>query len=142
MYFLSFLFSCHVADTEKRSGAEVYQTFCIHCHQANGQGVPTRYPPLNGSQWLKGTIPIKIVLHGLKGPIEVNGETYNNVMAPWGNVLTDQEIANVIMYIRTSWNNSATYNKEPAITSDDVKNIREKFKGASNWTIEKAQSTQ
>ena len=144
MSFLSFFLSCNVADTfglgeKKRSGAEVYQTFCIHCHQANGQGVATRYPPLNQSQWLKGDIPIKIILHGLKGPIEVAGETYNNVMAPWENVLTDQEIASVIMYIRTSWDNDNLYRDEAPIDSDDVQKVREQYKGSSNWTIEKAQ---
>ena len=140
--FLFFLFSCDISFSSKpsgkqRSGSEVYQTFCTHCHQENGRGVATLYPPLDESPWLKGDIPIKIILHGLKGPVEVAGFEYNNVMAPWEGVLSDKEIAGVIMFIRSSWNNTTLYDDEPPITESDVKEIRTKFKGSSNWTIEK-----
>ena len=137
------LFACESiglfgGEGKERSGEQVYQTFCIHCHQANGQGVATRYPPLANSQWLKGDIPIKIILHGLKGPVEVSGETYNNVMAPWENVLTDHEIAGVINFIRGSWGNESLYATDVPITKERVKMIRAKYRGASNWTIEEA----
>ena len=147
MLFISTLLSCDVVDTlfvqeKERSGQEVYQTFCVHCHQANGQGVATRYPPLDQSQWLKGDVPIKIILHGLKGPIEVAGESYNNVMAPWGMVLTDSEIASVVNHIRSSWGNRSLYSGEPTLTKDDVRIIREKFEGSSNWTVEELRTAQ
>ena len=62
---------------------------CIACHQANGLGVPSVYPPLAGSEWVIGNEEriFSIVLHGLNGPIEVKGLTYANVMAPLGEVL-------------------------------------------------------
>ena len=55
---------------------------CTTCHQANGQGIPGTYPPLAGSHIATGTPerPIAIVLHGLSGPITVEGKTYNNLM--------------------------------------------------------------
>ena len=48
------------------------------------------------------------MLHGLNGPIEVNGSTYANVMAPLGEVLKDEQIANVISYVRADWGNAAS----------------------------------
>tara|TARA_B100000683_G_C12129576_1_gene407032 strand:- start:21 stop:464 length:444 start_codon:yes stop_codon:yes gene_type:complete len=147
MFFIFTLLSCNLVETfgvaeKERSGKEVYQTFCVHCHQANGQGVATRYPPLDQSQWLKGDLPVKIILHGLKGPIEVAGQNYNNVMAPWGRVLTDHEIAGVVNYLRSSWGNDSLYASEPPLKKSDVKKIREQFIGASNWTAEQLKNSQ
>lgn len=119
---------------KERTGVEVYQTFCVHCHQSNGKGVFTRYPPLDQSKWLSGDMPIKIVLHGLKGPVEVKGETYNNVMAPWGEVLTDLEIARVITYVRSSWSNVEQYKHEAPCTKEDVQRIRKDYPRTTGWT--------
>jgi mono/diheme cytochrome c family protein len=90
-------------------GKRVYDTTCITCHQANGLGVPGQYPPLAGSEWATGSEErvIRIVLHGLNGPITVEGKEYNNVMAPLGS-LKDEQIANVISYVRASWGNTAS----------------------------------
>ena len=51
---------------------------------------------------------IDIVLNGQTGPIEVNGTTYNGVMAPWRDVLADGEIADLLTYVRSSWGNAQT----------------------------------
>ena len=90
-------------------GKRVFDTTCIACHQANGQGVPGQYPPLAGSEWAQGPEErvIRIVLHGLNGPIKVEGKDFNNVMAPLGS-LKDDQIANVISYVRASWGNTAS----------------------------------
>ena len=131
-------FGCDSAENDK-TGTQVYQTFCVHCHQANGKGVATRYPPLDQSSWLEGDMPVKIILHGLKGPIEVQGETYTNVMAPWGNVLSDQEIASVVQYVRSSWSNSEKYKNVPPITEEQVSTVRKKYAGHGNWTVKQLQ---
>lgn len=95
--------------TRAQLGKKVFDTTCIACHQANGLGVPGQYPPLVASEWATGNEErmIRIVLHGLNGPITVEGKEYNNVMAPLGAALKDEQIANVLSYVRASWGNSA-----------------------------------
>jgi mono/diheme cytochrome c family protein len=88
-------------------GKEVYSDFCVTCHLPSGKGIPGNFPPLDGSDWLtdKKTESLKAIKFGLSGPIEVNGEKYNNVMAALG--LSDQEVADVMNYISNSWGNTS-----------------------------------
>lgn len=106
------------------NGAEIF-TRCAACHQASGLGVPGAYPPLAGSEWLDNNpeVPIRIVLHGLQGPITVKGTSFNNAMTPFGDQLSDAEIAAVISYERSSFGNHAS-----AITAEQVKTVREATK--------------
>lgn len=106
------------------SGAEVF-TKCAACHQQNGQGMAGSWPPLAGSEWLVNNpeVPIRIVLHGLQGPITVKGQSFNNAMQAWQDQLSDEEIAAVITYERSSWGNSAS-----AITAEQVKAVRDATK--------------
>ncbi len=101
---------------------------CFTCHQPNGQGLAGQFPPLAGSDWVLGDKErlIKISIHGLMGEIEVNGVKYNNVMAPPGippGSLTDQQIADVLTYVRNDWGNSAS-----AVTPLEVAGVRSKIK--------------
>lgn len=85
----------------------VYKKYCLACHQADGSGVPGMYPPLGKGSWT-GRDPKELVLiltKGLKGKVEVNGEFYNSEM-PAQVQLTDEEIADVLSYIRTNFGNS------------------------------------
>ncbi len=86
-------------------GLLIYEDFCVNCHLPNGQGVEKTFPPLANSDYLMNNreLSIKAIKFGQQGEIVVNGITYNNVMAPLG--LTDQEIADVMNYITTSWGN-------------------------------------
>lgn len=118
-------------------GSVVFNAKCAVCHQRNGKGLPGVYPTLIGSNFATGDpgIPIRIVLNGLQGPIEREGKQFNGVMQPWGNVLSDQEIADVLSFVRTSWGNSAaaieaamvaeqrkaTVSKTSAYTEDELK---------------------
>jgi len=113
-----------------RTGEQVYTQVCVTCHQANGQGMTGVYPPLAGSDWLgkSNETLIKIVLHGLMGEVEVNGAKYNNVMSPWGSALNDEEVANVLTYVRTSWGNNGQ-----AVKPEEVKTVREANKGHAPW---------
>ncbi|HET8809001.1 MAG TPA: cytochrome c [Flavobacteriaceae bacterium] len=106
---------------QKNPGKAVYTNFCMQCHLANGQGVPNIYPALAGSDWLseKRTKSIHAVKYGLSGEIKVNGKTYDNVMLPLG--LTDQEIAEVMNYVMTSWGNT----QEKPVTEEEVSAIKE-----------------
>lgn len=104
--------------TRAQLGKSIYLTNCATCHQPNGMGVPGAFPPLAGSEWVTGSEErlVRIVLHGLQGPITVAGVEYNNVMAPLGAVLKDEQIANVLSYIRQEWGNAAP-EVEPATVS-------------------------
>lgn len=90
-------------------GEAVYAKTCVACHGVDGKGVPHTFPPLDGSDWLTGDpeLPIKIVLHGLIGPVKVGDEVFNSAMAPLGPTLSDQEIADVLTYVRQRWSNDA-----------------------------------
>ena len=90
-------------------GAAVYARTCIACHGVDGRGAPMVFPHLDGSSWLTGDpeLPIKIVLHGLFGPVTVEGKQFMNVMAPLGPTLSDAEIADVLTYVRQRWQNDA-----------------------------------
>ncbi len=65
-----------------KRGEAIYNRTCIACHQPTGKGIPSVFPPLDGSDWLTKdpTIAIKIILKGLQGPIKVNGVDYAQVM--------------------------------------------------------------
>jgi mono/diheme cytochrome c family protein len=80
------------------------------------------FPPLAASEWVTGEarIPMRIVLIGLQGSVEVGGATFNGTMPAFGARLTDQELAAVLSYVRSSWGNDA-----PAISPGDVKAVRE-----------------
>ena len=120
-------------------GQSIYSR-CAACHQANGLGNKNlNYPPLAGSEWVLNESPnwvIAIVLKGLMGPIEVKGETYNNVMAAQGGGLSDEDLANVITYIRRNadWGNDPNL---PLVTPDQVKSVREEIDARpSMFTVE------
>jgi len=87
------------------AGKAVYQRQCAACHQPNGMGVPKFYPPLAQNETLKGDPQklIHILLNGMAGEIVVNDQIYNGIMAPYQN-LSDQEIADVLNYVRQEMN--------------------------------------
>lgn len=107
-------------------GKKVYEEYCKTCHQSNGQGLGTVYPPLAKSDYLKNTprpTVIKEVINGRSGKIKVNGKEYNGVMAPLPAKYTAEDIANVMTYVYNSWGNSA-----PVVTVAEVKKIAPKRK--------------
>lgn len=89
-------------------GEKLYRQRCVSCHQADGEGVAGQYPPLAGSEWvLEHEQRLKrILLHGLEGPIQVRGRTYNGAMPAFAQ-LKDEQIAAVLTYIRQAWGNDA-----------------------------------
>ena len=105
-----------------KRGSVVYNQFCLACHQANGGGVPNLNPPLIKTKFVLGNKKelAKIILKGLSGEIEISGEVYNNVMPPH-NFLTDQQIADVLTFVRNSFGNKAS-----AVTVAEVKAQRAK----------------
>ena len=105
-------------------GEAVYQTYCLSCHQTDGSGVPNLNPPLIQNDWVLGPKNrlIDQVLQGSHGKVEIDGETFHNTMPPMGH-LTDQQIADVITYVRKSFGNNAS-----VATPGEVKALRAKTK--------------
>lgn len=94
-----------------QDGGQLFLTHCSACHATDGQGATGgTFPPLAGSPWLNSdaALAIKIVLHGLDGPVEVLGKSYNLAMPPQGAVLADAEIAAILSYARSSWGNRSS----------------------------------
>jgi cytochrome c oxidase subunit 2 len=78
-------------------GEKVYNTACLACHQANGEGVPGAFPGLKGSAIATGPIDahVDIILNGKPG----------TAMAAFGGQLNDIDIAAVTTYERNAWGN-------------------------------------
>lgn len=100
-------------------GKAIYAQNCLSCHQADGGGVDSMNPPLAKTTWVLGdkTRLVKVLLNGMQG-VDIDGEPYNNVMASH-DFLTDQQIADVLTYVRNSFGNKAS-----AVKAAEVKAIR------------------
>ncbi|MGH7973783.1 MAG: c-type cytochrome [Limisphaerales bacterium] len=87
-------------------GKQLFAMVCTPCHQATGLGIPDRFPPLAGSDFLNGdkARAVKVLLHGRQGNIVVNGKQFNNSMPKFP--LSDTDIANVLTYVYNSFGNS------------------------------------
>ena len=113
-------------------GAQTYDVACKLCHQPNGGGSPGQFPPLDGSEWVNGPITrlIRIPSHGLAGPIKVKGENWNAAMPAMGAALSDEEMANLLTFVRQAWSN-----KSGPVKVEDVKKVREAEASRSQpWT--------
>jgi len=120
------------APDPKAVGKRVFTTVCSTCHQATGLGLPGAYPPLAGSEWVLGSDErvVRIVLDGLSGLITVKGGQLNNSMPAFGPQLRDEQIADVLTYVRSEWGNNA-----PPVPPDKVKQIRAQGGGRSGpWS--------
>jgi mono/diheme cytochrome c family protein len=103
------------------SGRSVYEAICIACHQGHGLGQEGLAPPLVQSEWV-GASPdrlVRLVLHGMRGPVTRKGETYETDMPPLA-VLDDKQIADVLTFIRREWGHAF----EP-VAHAEVKKIRD-----------------
>lgn len=105
-----------------KRGQQVFMSTCVTCHQKDGGGVPRLNPPLIKTEYVLGdkTRLINIVLKGLNQPITIEDEEYTNVMPSFAQ-LTDQQIADVLTYVRNSFGNKAS-----AVTVAQVKALRGK----------------
>jgi mono/diheme cytochrome c family protein len=123
-----------VQDKINKGYAVYNRPTCAACHQPNGMGTPGQFPPLSGSEWVLAKDPsrmIRIVLDGATGPMTVKGASFNGTMVAW-KMLPDEEIADVISYVRNSFGNSA-----PTVTPQQVAAIRnETANRTAAWTAE------
>ncbi len=132
--FIIPLFSALALPVFAQEGGQLYTLYCSACHGPDGKGATGgTFPPLAESPWVMGdaTRAVKIVLHGLHGPVEVNGRTFNLEMPPQGGVLPDDQIAAILTHVRSSWGN-----KETAVTTEFVKATRDASDRKTMWTAE------
>ncbi|WP_118195885.1 DUF7133 domain-containing protein [Albibacterium indicum] len=110
-------------------GAALFKNTCQTCHGENGDGIEQLAPPLNNSEWVTGDKDrlIALVLYGLSGKIEVNGKSYDDIVGEMPGIgsnrdIVDEEIAQLLSFIRQSWNNEASKVSRP-----DIIKIRNKY---------------
>jgi len=121
-------------EKSRQEGRAVFALTCMACHQTGGQGVPGQFPPLAGSEWVNAEGPnriIRAVLTGLGGPITVGGVQFNNSMPPWKDTLSDEQIANVLTFVRSEWGN-----KGSPVTPEQVKKVRDQVADRSTPSSE------
>lgn len=101
-------------------GKVLFTGVCAACHQTHGRGLDGLAPPLMDSEWVLGSEQriVRIVLHGLTGPVSVKGKTYRLDMPAFGS-FSDEQIAGVLTYIRREWEHTAA-----PVEPDTVKAIR------------------
>ncbi|MEO6773653.1 MAG: copper-containing nitrite reductase [Kofleriaceae bacterium] len=108
-------------DPVLQMGESTFSRICAACHQPTGLGVPGQFPPIAHSDYFAASPKDKIIghlLHGLQGPLVVNGMAYSGQMPPLG-FLPDAEIAAVLTYARASFGNQLS-----PITTADVTKVR------------------
>ncbi len=115
-------------------GKELYTLICGSCHQPHGRGQEGLAPSLLNSDWVLGSAErmTKIVLHGLQGPIVIDGEEWNLFMPGLVDVLNDEQLAAVMTYVRREWGHAAS-----PVDPDFVAAIRAKYEDRVDmWTVE------
>jgi mono/diheme cytochrome c family protein len=102
------------------NGRVLYTKYCLSCHQSDGGGVQNMYPPIIKTTYVLGDkIRLsKILLNGFSERVEIDGETYSNVM-PSFNYLKDKEIADILTYVRSNFGNKAS-----AVSAAEVAKVR------------------
>jgi hypothetical protein len=97
-----------------------FQSYCAACHQYDGQRMGDA-PALAGSPWVTGpgSRLIRIVLHGVRGPMVVDGITYDREMPGFGQILSDTEVVSLLSYVRRQFGAPS----EP-ITAEMVSRVR------------------
>ncbi|HEV2832328.1 MAG TPA: cytochrome c [Hanamia sp.] len=105
-------------------GKLVYASYCLTCHQADGGGVPNLNPPLIQTSYVLGNKDrlINVILNGFTEHVDIDGESYSNNMPPL-NALKDQQVADVLTYIRNNFGNKAS-----AVSSAEVQKVRRNAK--------------
>ena len=123
-------------DDYVKMGQRVYSQ-CAACHQADGNGNPGGgIPPLNQSEWVVGNKQsparlARILLYGLNGNIEVKGRVWNGQMPAWGSQLKDYQIASVLTFVRSNWDNKSAWAKpEDALITTAMVEATRKVEGA------------
>ncbi len=115
------------------AGKMLFGTVCAACHQITGRGLDGLAPPLLDSEWVLGPPErtVRIVLHGVRGPITVLGRVHTGDMPAFG-ALDDTQIASILTYLRREWGHTAA-----PVDPDFVKTVRAETAGHTDaWSPE------
>ena len=109
-----------VWEAHPERGRDLFATYCAACHGSDGLGSEAAIPPLAGSSWVTGPEfrSILTVLHGLRGPIEVNGNNFELEMPGFAPILSDEDVASVLTYVRRR------FGKASPVSSGVVRRLR------------------
>jgi mono/diheme cytochrome c family protein len=104
-------------------GKAVYTQYCMPCHQVDGSGVPNLNPPLINTPYVLGSKAtlVQILVKGLNKGVEIDGDYYGNPMP--AQVLSDQQVSDVLSFVRNSFGNKAT-----SVSVAEVKALKAKIK--------------
>lgn len=122
----------------RTNGLKLFRTICASCHGADGKGIQDLAPPLKDSEYIDGSMKrlASIILHGLSGPITVNGKQYqlNNEMPGLANnnTLSDSDIADIILFTQ-----NAFAKQFKSISASDIKKLRDKKPASGGLFTEK-----
>jgi len=117
-------------------GREIYANICAACHQSSGRGAGGLAPSLRYSPWLlqDSKTPIRILLGGLQGELEVHGETWNLDMPAYD--ASPIELADVLTYARREWGNAA----DPIRIEDVLQVQLEMRQRTTPWTAKELEA--
>jgi mono/diheme cytochrome c family protein len=109
-------------------GQAAYEANCASCHQVTGQGAPGAFPPLTGHvpalYNADRSYLINLLLYGLQGEIQVQGQPYNGQMPAWQQ-LSDDDIAGILNYVSTAWGNEGALQDFQPYQADEVASTRD-----------------
>lgn len=97
-----------LAEDNRTSGSKLFRTICASCHGINGEGIDGLAPPLNNSEYVTYAERLGlIILHGLEGPVHVNGNLYDLNLAMPGLIrneaISDKDIADIVAYVTSAF---------------------------------------
>jgi mono/diheme cytochrome c family protein len=103
------------------SGEAHFEKLCAGCHGSDGLASDGEAPPLAGASWVAGPEArlVRIVMHGVRGPIQVGDEIYDREMPGFGAKLSDDEMASLLSFVRRRWGGPGA-----SITPETVSRIR------------------
>ena len=106
----NYIYSTKIARADSRTnGAILFRQICASCHSSSGEGIHGLAPPLVGSEYISTHLEQLglIILHGLKGPLKINGELYDeNHQMPglkYNRNLSDKDISDIISYVTNAF---------------------------------------
>ena len=118
-----------------QKGRDLYGTSCGACHQPHGKGLENMAPTLVKSDWVNGSLPrlIGVAVHGLSGPIKVNGVPVKNVppIMPPHSYMKDEQLADILTYVRNAWGN-----RGELVNSDQISKYKAAHERVLPWTEE------
>lgn len=124
LFLTAFLFCSIQSNAQNmQKGKKIYETRCLACHQADGGGVPNMNAPLDGASNVVGNDIarlVRVIRYGYNERVALDGFYYSNAMTASPD-LKDNELADLLTYIRNSWSNKAS-----AITVAQVQAAKKK----------------